>query len=68
MKKILLSLIWILFAAGVNAQARYTVPVRTVEEKNQNLVFQMWDTNKGAGCRVLVVVVQINLIMVISFP
>lgn len=49
MKKSLLSLICVLFAAGLFAQTRYTVPARTVEQKHQNLVFQLYLAGFGGG-------------------
>lgn len=50
MKKISASIIFIiLLAAGLNAQARYTIPVRSVDEKHQNLVFQFYLAGLGGG-------------------
>ncbi|HLN54423.1 MAG TPA: hypothetical protein VK207_00445 [Bacteroidales bacterium] len=49
MKKILVMFGCILFNAGVYSQAKYTVPVRTVDEKHQNLVFQLYMAGFGGG-------------------
>jgi hypothetical protein len=49
MKKILLALACIVLAASINAQSRYAVPVRTVDEKHQNLVSQLWIAGFGGG-------------------
>ncbi|HLN54727.1 MAG TPA: hypothetical protein VK207_01975 [Bacteroidales bacterium] len=49
MKKLLFSLISILFSAGMFAQDKYPVPVRTVEQKHQNLVFQLYIAGFGGG-------------------
>jgi hypothetical protein len=49
MKRIILSLISISVAACLFGQQKYVVPVRTVEEKHQNLVFQFWLAGFGGG-------------------